>query len=45
MDEAYIPKVDRRTALAWIGAVGALTGTGVVVASCHPGEKDRKSVV
>jgi len=42
MDEAYIPKVDRRTALAWIGAVGALTGTGVVVASCHPGEKPAK---
>ncbi|HXU83210.1 MAG TPA: gluconate 2-dehydrogenase subunit 3 family protein [Polyangia bacterium] len=38
MDE-YTPKVDRRTAIAWMGAVGAIAATGVVVAGCHPAEK------
>jgi hypothetical protein len=35
----YVSKVDRRTAIAWIGAVGAAVGTGVVVAGCQPAEK------
>jgi hypothetical protein len=42
MDETYIPKVDRRTAIAWMGAVGAIAATGVVVAGCHPTEKPAK---
>jgi len=37
--DAYTPKVDRRTAIAWMGAVGAIAATGVVVAGCHPAEK------
>ncbi|MBL8554947.1 MAG: gluconate 2-dehydrogenase subunit 3 family protein [Phenylobacterium sp.] len=35
----YVSRIDRRTAIAWIGAVGAATGAGVVVAGCAPGEK------
>jgi hypothetical protein len=35
----YVSKVDRRTAIAWIGAVGAAVGSGVVVAGCHPSQK------
>lgn len=42
MDETYIPKVDRRAAIAWIGAVGAAVGTGVVVAGCHPADQTAK---
>ncbi|MBX3485355.1 gluconate 2-dehydrogenase subunit 3 family protein [Phenylobacterium sp.] len=38
----YVPKIDRRTAIAWIGAVGAATGAGVVVSGCAPGEKPAK---
>jgi len=38
MDDAYVSKVDRRTAIAWIGAVGAAVGTGVVVSGCHPSQ-------
>lgn len=38
----YIPKIDRRTAIAWIGAVGAATGAGVVVSGCSPDEKPAK---
>jgi hypothetical protein len=38
----YVPKIDRRTAIAWIGAVGAATGAGVIVAGCHPAEKPAK---
>src|SRR5262249_49811834 len=38
MDE-YVSKIDRRTAIAWMGAVGAAVGAGVVVAGCQPGEK------
>jgi hypothetical protein len=37
MDE-YVSKIDRRTAIAWIGAVGAAVGTGVVVAGRHPAD-------
>jgi hypothetical protein len=37
--DAYTPRIDRRTAIAWIGAVGAATGAGVVLAGCHPAEK------
>jgi hypothetical protein len=40
--DGYVSKVDRRTAIAWIGAVGAATGAGVVVAGCHPAEKPAK---
>ena len=39
---AYVSKVDRRTAIAWIGAVGAAVGTGVVVAGCQPAQKTAK---
>jgi hypothetical protein len=37
--DAYTPRIDRRTAIAWIGAVGAATGAGVVLAGCHPAQK------
>ena len=40
--DGYVSKIDRRTAIAWIGAVGAATGAGVVVADCAPGEKPAK---
>jgi len=42
MNTLYVPKVDRRTAIAWIGAVGAATGAGVIVAGCSPQEKPAK---
>jgi hypothetical protein len=34
--EIYVPKVDRRTALAWIGAIGAATTAGGVLTACGP---------
>jgi hypothetical protein len=40
--DGYVSKIDRRAAIAWIGAVGAALGTGVVVAGCHPAEKPAK---
>lgn len=41
-DKPYVSRIDRRTAIAWIGAVGAATGAGVVVSGCAPGEKPAK---
>jgi hypothetical protein len=41
-DKPYVSKIDRRTAIAWIGAVGAATGAGVVVSGCSPDEKPAK---
>lgn len=39
--EAYVSKIDRRTAIAWIGAVGAATavGAGIVIYGQHKGGK------
>ena len=37
--DGYVSTIDRRTAIAWIGAVGAATGAGVIVAGCHPSPK------
>lgn len=39
-DEAYVPQVDRRTTLAWLGVVGAATvGAGVVTFGPRTGGK------